>query len=561
VVLDTSRWDRTIERLIEQGVLTKADFDFVQRMWDLNAQLKPLAQKVNHEIAGAYFKEIEAQPFTNKFGSYAGGYAPAPPDPLHPGNRGISQRVEGELLADLERDFRESMPGVNDSFTKDRTGATRPLLLDVRLQARHFDQVLRFIHLQPAVRDVMSVLRDPQVATYLNSVDPTAIDDMLIPWLKDTASNRMTKSHGNKLLDGAFAFLRRSTGLSFMFGSIRNALQQATGLSNTAVYTGWAPLRNAAPRVLGRMSETWKLATSESEFMKNRLESQLGQLADDIDLMLSPSKWEAVKRWTNRHGYFLQRFMQNRVDLITWVAARDKAIGEGKSNTDAAAEADSVVRLSQGSTSTVDVAAYERSTPFVRLFTQFSGYFNSVLNQVLTAPKDQKARVAMQALLVPALASAAITAVLSGGTEFDDEDEDGKQDEIAWWLASNVVKSTLSLLPGAGPAVAQILTSEKRSGDRVSLAPFMASVQALARLTVPIEDQGAYLLGGAETGGRFGGQQFRDLGSAISMFTGVPLTPVMKALAFMVDANGDGRNAPQPEGLLDWMIGLSGNWR
>lgn len=550
-VLDRSRWDDFIQEQIAKGKLKKEHFDFVQAMWDLNEELKPIAQKVNKDIYGVYFKDIEAQSFETPWGTYRGGYAPAPPDRAHPKNGNMGLRIEADFLRAMENDFRESMPGVNESFTIERNASTRPLLLDVRLQARHFDQVLRFIHLQQPARDVMKLLNSEKMAAYLAKAQPGVVEQVLVPWLKAVTANRMTTPHESGMLNTLFSTLRRSTGLSFMFFSVRNALQQATGLFNSLVQVKRKHLAAGFWRYheMG-LEKTIESISQDSVFMQERLQSQLGQLSDDIDLMLDPSRWGRAKQAINKHGYFLQRMVQNRVDVVTWLGARDQAMATHGNAELAVQEADSAVRLSQGSHTTVDVAKYERSSPFARLFFQFSGYYNTVLNQILVAKGwQQKAKTALLASLAPALASAAIGLGLSLGTEMDDNDEDGYGDEFAWWLGSNVLKAGANMVPGFGPAVAQTFTSEKVAGDRVTLAPAAAVLQAAARLVGVFEYQpkrpGAAQIELLGQRFRAGGSQIRDLGLVISAVTGIPIGFLAKPLAYWRDvATGETEATP-----------------
>ena len=41
----------------------------------------PIIQQAHKDIFGYYFKEVEATPIVNQFGTYAGGYVPAVADP------------------------------------------------------------------------------------------------------------------------------------------------------------------------------------------------------------------------------------------------------------------------------------------------------------------------------------------------------------------------------------------------------------------------------------------------------------------------------------------------
>ena len=63
--------------MIDEGHLTKQDYDFLQAVWDLNEKMKPLLQKAHKDTEGYYFKEVKATPIVNRFGEYRGGYVPA----------------------------------------------------------------------------------------------------------------------------------------------------------------------------------------------------------------------------------------------------------------------------------------------------------------------------------------------------------------------------------------------------------------------------------------------------------------------------------------------------
>ena len=50
--LDTSRWDRFLTRMYAEGVVTRADWEYVQAVWDLNESLKPEA--VDPDVAAMF---------------------------------------------------------------------------------------------------------------------------------------------------------------------------------------------------------------------------------------------------------------------------------------------------------------------------------------------------------------------------------------------------------------------------------------------------------------------------------------------------------------------------
>lgn len=548
--VSTAKWDRFVARMIRDGKLTKTDFDFVQAVWDLNEELKPKAQATHHELYGFYFEEVAAEPIRTPWGTYRGGYVPAKVDPeLVPEAR--QRELHSGSLEEIGQVIRDSFPSTGRGFTRSRVqGYTRPLLLDVRLQVRHLDEVLRFIHLQPGVSDVLSILRDQRFSGALNRIDATAIGDMLMPWLERTARQQMVTTSGNRALDWLFSFLRRSTGMGIMFANVVNAAQQITGLSNSALYIAPRFLRNAAWRTRGGFGA--ERVAALSSYMDERLNNQVGQTIDEIELSLSPSWWGEAQRWTSQHAYFMQRFMQNRVDVITWQAAFDQAMersGASVSDTEAVRaavdEADGILRQTQGSQTPEDVARYEAGTPFSRLFTQFSGYFNTVFNQIASAQGvSGKVRATALALTIPAIVAAAIQQALAGG--WDDEDDDGYLDEVAGWFFLSQVKAATALVPGVGPAVSSLFLTD-RPGDRLALSPVFSSVQSAVR--------GASALFDRATGDRkeLTGRNVRDLLTALSLLIGLPVSAFGRPVGYAMDVAG-GRE--EPSGPIDYARGL-----
>lgn len=534
---DTRGWWRFIDAQIAKGRITKEHMDAVQAMWDLMEDLKGEAQKVNRDLYGTYFEEIKAQPFETPWGRYRGGYAPATPDPTKPENADLAVREGLDAIQDAERNFRESMPSAGRGFTKTRNAATRPLTLDVRLVGKHVDQVLRFVHMQPSLRDVASLLRDRELAGYLNAADPSLINGVLVPWLERAAANRTAQRGKSAFLDGLFAWMRRAAGAATMFGNVTNAAQNVTGLSNALVYV-------KRRHLVGAMWTGWTRSSAQdaaklSKFMDQRLNSQIGQLQDDIDLALNPSAWGRVKDWTNRHGYFLQRMVQNRVDPIVWWGAFNQTLEEsGATMEDAAAvqravdEADSVVRKSQGSQRAIDVAAYEAGTPFARLFTQFSGYFNTVANQIASQRgASAKAVAAVHALIFPTFVAGVIAAALNGRDDIEDKDGDGYSDEYAAWFFGQQVRGAAGLIPGFGPNAVRGLAAwgavpgMQNPGNRLALAPAFSMVESIYRVGGDLPK----VLRGQGTP-----NQVRDFWTVLSL-SGVPVAPIGRVQSMLMD--------------------------
>lgn len=465
-VLNSAEWDKFVQSMIDRGYITKEVMDFVQAVWDLNEELKPLAQKTHRDLFGFYFKEIEARSIATQWGNYRGGYVPAKLDE----DAASASRVQS--LADLEADFRKQFATTGRGFTRERVeDFAEPLSLDLELLPRHVDNVLRFAHIQPAIRDVERLARHRDVGAVLEARDPGVWQGMLLPWLQRVASQSITRPGKSKDVDAFWKFVRSSAGVSTMFANIPNALQQLTGVLTAALKVKPRYLFHGLGRLLNERSEVYAQIAEFSPFMANRQGRQVFDSIEQIEeVAAKKSPLAKARGWVQRHGYFLQSKMQNLVDPIVWTGAYKQARDAapvGTSDEDAHAEAvkqaDAAVRMTQSSFDPTDVANYEEGTPFYRLWTMFSGYFNTIANlqadqwvKMSRAAGWAKAGAAFQlyalGFAAPMLVAEAITRTLRG--RWDDEDEDGDIDVLTFdFLFMSQLRSAIAEVPVAGPGL------------------------------------------------------------------------------------------------------------
>jgi hypothetical protein len=492
-VLDSSAWDAFLTTMTERGYLTKEVMDFVQAVWDLNEEIKPLAQKTHRDLFGFYFKEIEARPLVTQWGNYRGGYVPAKLDE----DAASASRVQS--LADLEADFRKQFATTGRGFTRERAeDFAEPLSLDLELLPRHVDNVLRFAHIQPAIRDVERLARHESVAAVLDARDPGAWQNMLLPWLQRVASQSITRPGKSKDVDAFWKFVRTSAGISTMFANVANALQQLTGVLTAAMKVKPRYLFHGLGRLLNERGKLYDEIATLSSFMGNRQGRQVFDSIEQIeDVATKKSGLAKARAWVTRHGYFLQSKMQNLVDPIVWAGAYKEArdaMPAGMSDEDANAEAvkraDAAVRMTQSSFDPTDVANYEEGTPFYRIWTMFSGYFNTMANlqadqfvKVSRATGWARAGAAFQlyalGFAAPMLLADAITRTMRG--QWDDEDEDGDVDVLTFdFLFLGQLRSAVAEIPVAGPAfIAPALNAFDNQpwNDRMTTSPAVSLLE------------------------------------------------------------------------------------
>lgn len=552
--LDDTRWQAFVDRLHAEGVLTERDWTFIQAVWDLLEETKPGAQRAHRAIYGRYFDEIAADPVETPFGRLRGGYVPALTDAFLVQDAVL--RAEQEAI---EGGDSAMFPAASNGFTKSRVeDYTRQLALDLQLLPMHIDKVLKFTHLGPPVRDVARILKDRQFSAKLEGFDPTAQTDLLLPWLQRAAKQIVetpSKGRAGKAADRFFSALRSRVGMQLMFANVVNTAQQVTGFSNVLLRVRAANLAEALWAYTRDPKGVSEAAASASVFLANRMNSDIFEARQTINQLttLNPSAREKAVDFAQRHAYFMQSALQNVMDVISWTGAYNQATARGDVEADAIRFADSVIRETQGSMAPEDVSRFETGTPFMRMFTQFAGYFNMMANLNATEVQ-QVARgvglrkgagrlfyVYLMGFAVPAIIGDAIAKGLRGGWE--DEDGDGYMDDLFAWFFVSQAKFGLAMVPGVGQVGNALIgtTTGQPYDDRVSLSPAISVIESGVK--VPAEVYQSIV-----EGEEFNRNDTRNLLNLLGVLTGTPAGAVSKPAGYAV---GVAQGEVEPTGALD----------
>lgn len=553
--LDTARWDQFMQRMHDEGRITKAHYDFAQGVWDLLEQTKPLAQETHRKVFGRYFAEITANPVDTPFGQYRGGYVPAQTD---------SRLVKDAKLRELAEGENESMayafPASPSGFTKSRVEYNKPLLLDIRALAQHMDKVLLFSHMQGAVSDVRRLLTNKRVSYALDRIDPGAYEGMLIPWLNRAAKQIVeTPVVGDRKLSRFLSAARSRAGMALMFANLSNTVQQITGFSLAAVKVKPGLLLSATAQFVADPKTTKQTVADASAYMKDRMLNEVGAMNDAVEeILVNPTLLERGQAWTNRHAYFLQAAVDNTMSPIVWTAAYNQAIQEGQGEKDAVRYADGVVRQTQGTTLPEDVSRFESGPGYARLFTQFVSYFNMMANTNATAMKQvvdemglrkgagKLIYIALTGLLVNIWVAEAIALAFRGGPE--DDDGDGYLDD---WLAAvfglGTVRGLVAQVPIVGQAAQLVINrfNDNPADDKFSLSPAVSLIESAvsspASVYKAIADDG-----NAQ-------KAVRDVAAAATLITGLPFYAAARPVGYLL---GVAQGKIDPTGPVDLARGV-----
>lgn len=528
--VDTSRWLRFVQQQIDEGIITKADMDFVQSVWDLNEELKPLAQKAHYEVAGYTFKSIRPSALTFVFPgegevTYRGGYVPAATDK--------EQVVDAQLnnLDDL-LNFQKKLPMVPRGFTKNRAELyAEPLDLDLMRLSQHIHSVLLFSHLAPAVKDIRRITENGDFKRAIDQVDPLFRAEVLTPWVEALASQRTTAA--GKDVWGWLNRWRSRAGQVVMFANVKNSLQNLTGIGVALTLVKRRYLFGALADVLRDREGAMQRVKDQSRYMKDRFENaDIYDVRDRFEKIVTDRSavkdWQA---WFQKNAYWIQRLTQEPLDAAVWLGAYEQAIvdqgssvsGE-KAHNEAVQRADAAVRQTQTSNNPEDLSPSERGSAMMKLFLQFRGWFISYGNLVRTETmirvqnKESAADLFsfyLVGIFAPLVGAEAID-VLTDGDPID-EDEDG-----AVWddYMTRALRSHISAITGAIPvwgdagSVAFATLFDRRGwNERMPEPPLFSTLR-----------RGVVAL---RTGDISEGRKLRSVLSMVSILGGVPINKLL----------------------------------
>jgi hypothetical protein len=562
--LNDSKWRSFVNRMIAEGKLTKADYDFVQSIWDLLEEIKPIAQRAHFEMYGYYFKEIEATEVVTPFGTYRGGYVPAATDKFMVQDARVKDGID-----ELEADWRNSLPSTGAGFTKSRVaGYNEALSLDLSVIASHTDSVLRFSIIQPAVKDANKLLTNREFKALLARFNPVAYESMLKPWLIRTARQQAAMPGMFKALDRGLNGLRKRAALSIFVGNFRNAISNATGWFPASLKVQPRNLKSAFLVYMGDRGGTTKTITELSPFMAEVLQSQIFELQTTMnDILLNPSKYQKLQQWSEQHGLFAQRAVQNVVSIVTWLAKFNQTIvemkkqgaSEAEAQTEAVAQADSAVRQTQGSQTPESISAFEFGTPFYRTFTQFGGWGNTMANLnagewVKTvrdlgwrSGKSRLIYIYLMGVMVPAMVEDAIKRTFN--SDWDPEDDETYLDVFLDWFFGSQARYVAGLIPFGG-AITTALTAgftDNTWDDRMLTSPSISVLEAstvgTSKAVVAIFDEDKDITG----------RNVRDVLTMLTTFTGIPVSALGRPAGYLVDVE---RGEIKPNSGYDMIRGM-----
>ncbi|WP_333662716.1 PBECR3 domain-containing polyvalent protein [Acinetobacter sp.] len=552
--VDFSAWDQFFNRMIVEGIITKADMDTIQRFWDLFDRYKGQAQITHKKINGRYFDELPATPVNTPFGEYRGGYVPATYDRIRSNEQ---DRIQDKSLAEnnlLALDI--ATTGAN--FTKSRADRYSDMLeLDLSKLPSALDKELRYIYLELQVRQIGRLLLNKDFRNELERVLPFGVKQVFNPWLKAIANQTVDESSGIQLLDNVYRVLRRNTGIAIMAGNLKNAVEQFTGFAQVSVAVPVKQLLKAQTHffssVVNRESMTDQIMEM-SDFMKTRFDRSADEYRYAIDdMVFQKNAYKTVKDFTMKHAYIIQTTIQKPMEVITWQAAFNHFTEQGLNQYDAVHAADGVIRQYMNDMSPEGISNLERGTPAKRMFLMFYNWFNMVWNTANTEIKlaleanngswvsasPRLAYVALMMVSVPAMLSELLGVIFAGG--LSDEDDDGsKWDDLSAKMALSQVKMLSAFVPYAGNVVNAAISNTDGNvmNDRYTASPVFSVGESGLGL---IKHASRALSEDKEVNQS---KAAKDILNSATLATGIPFASLGKPTGYWLDILNGKKEAP-----------------
>lgn len=361
--------------------LAKKDWDFVQSVWDYLETFREESFALQEEITGMRPTAVEAQPVQTPFGTYRGGYYPIKYN-VEKSSRAFQQE---QAAMDKEffggRNYGAAQTRQGHLKERARGGQKNPLLLELSVVTDHVFNVVHDLSYRKAVLDVSKVIRHGTVRQAIEGAVGREMYRELMPWLQDMANERQEPMH---YVHRWANWARSATSIMQMGFKFTTMLTQPLGYTQTIEMLGYRWAGYGLRRVYGnplRLPALLEETFARSPMMANRIKS-FDREVRDITKQLRPSLgrfgWlDKVKE----KAFTPMGIFQLGVDLPTWWGAYEKGLKDFTGDERKAAQyADSIVRLSQGSGATKDLARVQRGGELLRLTTMFYSYFNTFYN-------------------------------------------------------------------------------------------------------------------------------------------------------------------------------------
>lgn len=377
-LLRGEKWDGDAVKAVLDRMLTKADWDYVQGVWDAINDLWPHVEAMEKAVNGVAPEKVEALAVETSHGTYRGGYYPVIYDPLRAGD------VADRAARNSDRLFENVYTRATTSrgFTNERVEEyARPLLLSLDVIPRHVSEVVHDIAFREPIRQADKFLGDKRIREAVEGALGREVYQQFRPWLQNIANEWTIDKRGLSFWENVARGARTSASIVGMGLRMTTMMAQVSGLSDAAEVIGPKWVARGLGDFAGdpvNMARTRDFVFEKSPEMANRMATTERDVRDALRGLTGKA---GIVAETRRFAFYGIGVMDMAVSLPTWMGAYRKGLSEGMSDGDAVYYADKAIRSSQGAGAAKDMAAIQRGNEFQKLATMFYSYFNHLYNR------------------------------------------------------------------------------------------------------------------------------------------------------------------------------------
>lgn len=384
---------------------TKADWDYVQAIWDTFKPWQKEADVVYRNTSGKAPEWIPAEPLTTRHGEYAGGYFPIIYDKLR-SNLGVIEDKAGGQPGTLGPDYFRATTA--NGYSKGRTGYRDFIDFDKTIDTLglRMQQMIHDISFRDFVLQANKVLYDKEIRSAIRKHYGKEYEDQLIPWLKRIANNFNTDEKGL----GYITNLLRATRI--------NMISYALPYNYKVLFTPDIGALNPAAmtRFYTNYADNYKLAMEKSKEIPYLVYNLDRDFRDQLSQTVAKNGWKKFQATATEYGYLPVVKMSQQFRMVTFVDEYNKAIARGLPEVEASSIADSYVRQRHGSAHVGDLPSIMASNEGMKVFTMFYGYYNTMYNWQREIPGDLRRgdfKKAMQAFYGTMVIGTAFNALIT----------------------------------------------------------------------------------------------------------------------------------------------------
>lgn len=366
---------------------TKEDWDRAQALGDLFGEAFEESARMYHNLSGVAPEKIDLQPITTPFGEYKGWYHPLIYDPIRPGS---SKKLMGPSPLEDGSYYRAATPS---GYTKKRTGYAAPIQLNLDSIPWKLRQMLNDAAMRPAVTNAAKIFYDGKFQMAITKGYGKEIKDLLIPYLKDVAGQKVYK-------DAA-----QSTALRVLEKARQNVIATLIGLNPSTVAKHGPTAAMLSIKEVGAMPFLRELTGLLS------MNDELGESNWNFAMhggMVNGQRWNGSEELQRRARNWQETLTGTQADLFgentlrnsvikfgatpvalsdllsavpTWLASYKDRIRNGDSHGQAVEFADRAVRRAHGSSAVAARPRIMRGGPLAQFATPFYTFFNEMFQR------------------------------------------------------------------------------------------------------------------------------------------------------------------------------------